>query len=177
MSGIIGGLGSKSGLIKTDKHYRSVFADIFPNHNGVGIQTGTQNLWVNFASIQGAYGSYGRSLCHDPDGLMPIPPSGFSEAFYITVIGGTGSGSGIGQFKLLDSTNTYEAISPTYYADGYYAYGAQFAKTVKVGTFNGIALRDKLTANTSYCPLWYRNTGSTGYAGITRVILEQRIYL
>tara|TARA_B100001250_G_scaffold167043_1_gene143796 strand:- start:288 stop:812 length:525 start_codon:yes stop_codon:yes gene_type:complete len=174
MSGIIGGLGSKSHLIKTDKHYRSAFADLFPLHNGVGIQTGTQNLWVDFASIQGAYGTYGKSLA---ESLMPIPPNGFEEAFYITVVGGTGSGSATGQFKVTDSSGSHDGISPTYYADGWYAYGAQFAKTMLVGTFNGTTLRNSLTANTSYLKMWYRNTAASGYAGITRVILEQRIYL
>ena len=162
--------------VNGNTHYRSNFIDVFPKYGGAGVAYSANSVWYNIGSIQGRYQSSKGHL----ESLMLAPPSGFTEAFYLTVIGGTGSGSGSGYFKLTDSTGNYDGISSTFYADGYYAYAAHFSKTMLIGTFNGVTLRSKIGAgggSGATVIMWMRNTGSGGYAGMSRVILEQRIYL
>ena len=162
--------------INGSDHYRSNFIDVFPKYGGAGVAYSANSVWYNIGSIQGRYGNYGKGHL---ESIMLAPGTGFTEAFFITVIGGTGSGSGTGYFKLTDSTGTYDAIPSTFYANGYYAYAAHFSKTLLIGTFNGVTLRSTLAPGSSgaVVNMWIRNTGSGGYAGMSRVILEQRIYL
>ena len=162
--------------INGSDHYRSNFIDVFPKYGGAGVAYSANSVWYNIGTIQGIYQSSKGHL----ESLMLAPGTGFTEAFYLTIIGGTGSGSGTGYFKLTDSTGTYDAIPSTFYANGYYAYAAHFSKTMLIGTFNGVTLRNTIGAGTTSGAtviMWVRNTGASGYAGMSRVILEQRIYL
>jgi hypothetical protein len=159
--------------IEGSTHYRSNFVSIFPYHTAHAITVGIGGTWTYVCSINGQW-STGNSHLEE---WMTAPGAGFTEAFYLTIVGGTGSGSGILNFRLKQNGTTNYGIASTHVVQGWHGYAAQFVKTVAIGTFNGVTLRNLLnTGSNNSAEVEINNTGSTGYTGCSRVLLEQRIY-
>jgi len=158
--------------IEGSTHYRSNFVDCFPTHSAHAITIGT-NTWTHVCDIQGMWSTGNPHL----EEWMVAPGAGFSEAFYLTVVGGVGSGSATLEFRLVEGGTTNYGIGATHVVTGWHGYASQFVKTVAIGTFNGVSLRTMLTTGSNkYASVQITNTGVSGYSGMCRVVLEQRIY-
>jgi hypothetical protein len=158
--------------IEGSTHYRSNFVSVFPFHTAHAITLGS-NTWTPVCDINGQW-STGNSHLEE---WMVAPGAGFSEAFYLTVVGGVGSGSATLEFRLVEGGTSNYGIGATHVVTGWHGYASQFAKTVLIGTFNGVSLRTLLTTGSNkYVSCQVANTGASGYVGVSRALLEQRIY-
>ena len=158
--------------IEGSTHYRSNFVSVFPYYTAHSALV-SNSTFIEVCNIAGQWSTGNPHL----EEWMVAPGAGFSEAFYLTVVGGVGSGSAVLNFRLRQTGTTYDAISSTHVVQGWHGYASQFAKTVLIGTFNSVSLRTLLTTGSNNsCAVWINNSGASGYAGISRVMLEQRIY-
>jgi len=158
--------------IEGSTHYRSNFVSVFPYYTAHAVLV-SNSTFITVCNIAGQW-STGNSHLEE---WMQAPGAGFSESFYLTVVGGVGSGSAVLNFRLRQTGTTYDGIASTHVVQGWHGYASQFVKTVAIGTFNSVTLRNLLnTGSNNSVEVWINNSGASGYAGVSRVMLEQRIY-